>query len=243
MTDVTYPPLDIPKPVADNVWVVDSGPHRIAGISLPVRMTVLRLADGTLLLHSPTRYTAATKAALESIGPIAHVVAPNTVHWSYMTRWQEQVPGATYWAVPGLRKRKAVVKSALRLDHDLPDGPLAAGNDEVDCILVRGLGVTEAALFHRPSGTLVLTDLIVNVEPGKLPSLLSVGARLVGSAAPHGKAPLYVQMAFKLGGRPAADAAMRIVALEPQRVLFAHGDWFDTNAPQRLRDALSWLAK
>ena len=27
-----YPPLDAPKPVADGVWIVDSGPQRVLGL-------------------------------------------------------------------------------------------------------------------------------------------------------------------------------------------------------------------
>ena len=242
MTEVTYPPLDRPKSVAGGIWIVDSG-HQIAGAPLPVRMTVMRLNDGTLMLHSPTRYTAETHAALEQLGPIGHVVAPNSVHWSYMTGWQTHLPGATYWAVPGLRKRRPVVRSALRLDHDLPEQGAEAWGDGLDCILVPGLGITEAALFHRPSRTLVLTDLVVNVETAKLPSPLSVGARLVGSAAPNGKAPIYARIAFRLGGRGARDAARRVVALEPERVIFSHGRWFETNAAPQLRQAMSWLTR
>lgn len=239
MTEVSYSPLDLPKRVAEGVWIIDSE-HQMAGASLPVRMTVLQLADGTLLLHSPTRHTVQTQEALEQLGPIAHVVAPNTVHWSYMSQWQEHAPGATYWAVPGLRKRRAVVRSGLRLDRDLPQGDQEwLGN--VDCVLVRGLGVTEAALFHRSTRTLVLTDLIVNVETSKLPGALSLGARLVGSAAPHGKAPIYARIAFKLGGAQASAAARRLVELEPDRVIFCHGRWFEANAAQQLREALAWL--
>ncbi|SFV32318.1 protein of unknown function [Devosia crocina] len=240
MTEVTYPPLGLPKRVAEDVWVVDGG-HEVAGAPLPVRMTVLRLPDGSLLLHSPTRHTPQTQAALEELGRIGHVVAPNTVHWAYVQGWQAQLASATYWSVPGLRKRRAVVKSALRLDHDLPGKVQQAWGGAVDCILVRGMGITEAALFHRPSRTLVLTDLVVNVEQDKLPGLLSFGARLVGSVAPHGKAPIYVRMAFRMGGEEAKAAARRIIELEPERVIFSHGRWFDTGAAQKLKESLRWL--
>ncbi|SFV26827.1 protein of unknown function [Devosia crocina] len=240
MTEVSYPPLDAPKAVAEGVWIVDSD-HHMAGAHLPVRMTVLRLSDGTLLLHSPTRHTPATQGALEELGPIAHVVAPNTLHWSYMTEWQEHVPNATYWAVPGLRKRRAVVKSGLRLDRDLPDGSDPNWRGALDSILVQGFGISEAGLFHQTSRTLVLTDQVVNVEPETLPAPLSLGAKLVGAAAPHGKSPLYARIAFKLGGAKASAAARRLVDLRPACVIFSHGKWFEANAAEQLRESLSWL--
>src|SRR4051812_5586425 len=71
--DVSYPPLDVPKPIAKNLWNVDSGPLRVMGlIPLPVRMTIIRLADGGLLLHSPTRFDFDMARELEQIGPIRH---------------------------------------------------------------------------------------------------------------------------------------------------------------------------
>ena len=243
MADVTYGPLDTPKPVADDVWIVDSGPHRLAGMPLPVRMTVLRLSDGGLVLHSPTRFTPEVARALEALGLIAHLVAPNTAHWSYMVDWQKRYPSATSWFAPGLGARPAVSASQLRIDYELTDGAPQAWRGEIECIVVKGMGLTEVALFHRASHTLVLTDLVVNVEPEKLPFPLSIGARLVGSTAPNGKAPIYARLAMRMGGQEAAAAARRLVALNPDRVIFAHGKWFESNGGQRLREALSWLTR
>ncbi|GLQ56451.1 DUF4336 domain-containing protein [Devosia nitrariae] len=243
MTDVTYRPLDTPKPVADDVWIVDSGPHWLAGMPLPVRMTVLRLSNGGLVLHSPTRFTPDLKQALEALGAVAHLVAPNTAHWSYMVDWQKRYPSVASWAAPGLSRRPAVSASGLRIDHDLAGGAPQAWRDEIECIVVRGTGLTEVALFHRPSRTLVLTDLVVNVEPEKLPFPLAIGARLVGSTAPNGRAPIYARLAMRTGGDEAASAARRLVALKPDRVIFAHGKWFESNGGQRLREALSWLTR
>ena len=82
--DVTYPPLDVLKPVADNLWIVDSGPQEAMGLSLPVRMTVVRLGSGDVWLHSPTRYNAELRREIETLGPIRHLVAPNIAHWTHL---------------------------------------------------------------------------------------------------------------------------------------------------------------
>src|SRR5215213_1989734 len=85
--DITYPPLDVPKPVADGVWIVDSGPLRVFGLlGLPIRMTALQLSSGDMLMHSPTRFDARLKAEIEAHGPIRHLVAPNIAHWSFQFR-------------------------------------------------------------------------------------------------------------------------------------------------------------
>src|SRR5688500_7590184 len=116
---ITYPPLDVPKAVADGVWIVDSGPIGVLGLPLPVRMTVIRLATGGLLHHSPTRFSFHLKDELELLAPVEHLVAPNSAHWTFVKEWQSHLPQATTWAAPGLRRRGQVRRSGVRLDHDL----------------------------------------------------------------------------------------------------------------------------
>lgn len=244
MTDMTYPPLDVPKPVTEGLWVVDSGPLRAMGvIPIPVRMTVIRLESGDLLLHSPTRHTAALQAALEGFGPIRHLVAPNIAHWSYLRDWQDHLSDAVTWAAPGLRDRGAVKKSGVQLDRDLTDGPLPGWPDEIVRIIVQGGGgFCEVALLHRPGKALILVDLVQNFEPDKLPVLVRPLARLAGNVAPDGKAPAYLRAVVRLGGAGARQAGRRLVETRPDRVIFAHGRWFDRDAAARLERSLRWLA-
>jgi hypothetical protein len=241
MTRAVYEPIDTPKPVANNVWIVDSGPLRLAGMPLPVRMTVIRLKSGKLILHSPTQFSFALKEQLDALGEIAYLVAPNTAHWSFMREWQEHLPETQCWAVPGLGERPAVKKSELRIDRVFADGTPAEWGEEIEIVLLRGKGLVEAELFHRPSRTLVLTDLIVNLEGEKLPLPMRWGARLAGALAPGGKAPAYARGLVKAGGEAATAAAQRLVALEPERVLFAHGHWHERDGAAHLRRSLDWL--
>lgn len=243
MTEITYPPLDVPKAVTQDLWVVDSGPMRAMGVvPIPVRMTVVRLGNGELLLHSPTRHRPPLQAALEAFGPIRHLVAPNIVHWSFLKEWQDALPEAVTWAAPGLRERGAVKRSGVRLDRDLDEGPLSGWPDELDRITLRGGGrFCEVALFHRPGRALILVDLVQNFEPGKLPLPLRPFAQVAGILTPEGKAPAYLRMIVKMGGAGAREAGRRLVATNPERVIFAHGSWFDRDAAARLQKSLRWL--
>jgi hypothetical protein len=86
----------------------------------------------------------------------------------------------------------------------------------------------------------VLTDLIDNLEGDRLPLHTRLLAGMAGALAPNGKAPVYLRMVVSLRRRDAAAAA-RVIAWEPERVIFAHGRWFDREAAARLRRSLSWL--
>jgi hypothetical protein len=243
MADVTYPPLDVLKPVADDIWIVDSGPIKAMGlIPIPVRTTVVWLQSGEMLVHSPSRFTADLRRQVEEIGPIRHLVAPNIAHWTFLKDWQQQLPDAVTWAAPGLRKRGQVRKAGLRLDHDLgndlsPDWP-----SDLEQIAVHGAaGFCEVALHHRRSRTLILVDLVLNLERHKLPLLVRPFAAAAGILAPHGHAPAYLRAVVKLAGQPAREEGRRLVAIRPDRVIFAHGRWFDHDAASSLERSLRWL--
>ena len=238
----TYPPLDVPKPVADGVWIVDSGPLRVLGLPLPVRMGVVRLPDGGLWLHSPTRHGDELRRALDRLGPIRHLVAPNSAHWTYLLDWQRACPDAVTWAAPGLRERAQVRAAGLRLDHDLGEVPPPDWAGAIEqAVVPGGLGFRELAFLHRPTRTLLLTDLVLNIEPEKLPALARPAARLIGVTAPDGRAPVYLRLVVKMERARAARAAERLVAWAPERVLFAHGRPFEEDATAALRRSLGWL--
>ncbi len=235
---IAYQPVDVLKPVAENVWIVDSGPLSFGPFLLPVRMTAIRLASGEMWLHSPTRFDEALKRSVEAIGPVRHLVAPNIAHWSYLKDWQERCPQATTWAAPKLRERAKDV----RLDRDLADAPPEPWAGEIEQVVVPGaFGFREVAFFHKATRTLLLTDLIVNLEADKTPPLTRAFAQLTGTLSPNGRAPAYLRLLLRMAGEPAKAAARRLLACAPERVIFAHGRWFERDGTRELRRALSWL--
>lgn len=239
-----YPPIDIPKPIAENVWVVDSGPKHVFGIPLPVRMTVIRLPGGELLLHSPTQFSPDLKIALEKLGAIKFLIAPNVAHWTFLPTWQRACPDVAIWAAPGLGERHSVRKAGIRIDAELTNAPPPAWGDVIEVAAIPGGGgFREVAFFHRPSRTLVLTDLVQNLEPQKLPGWVRPLAKVAGVTAPDGRAPIYLRGIVKLRRREAAMAVSHLLRLAPDRVVFAHGTWFDRDASERLRRSLSWLTR
>ena len=236
-----YPPFDVPKPVTDGMWIVDAPAIRAGGIPLPLRMTVIRLPDGSLLLHAPTAYRADLHEALVRIGPIRHLVAPTFGHWMFLQGWQKACPDTTTWAVPGLGRRAPVRAAGVRIDAELgPDAPPSWGG-AIDLVAFQAPGFAEVALFHRPSRTLVLTDLVLNLESQGQSFDALVAAEALGIRAPHGKAPLYLRLLLDLDRRRASEAAARLIAFRPERVIFAHGRWFERDGTAQLRRSLAWL--
>lgn len=239
--NIGYPPLDTLKTVADGVWIVDGQPIKAGGLLLPVRMTVVKLSAGGLLLYSPIRYTPDLHGDIAGMGPIRHIVAPNVGHWMFVRDWQLACPDAKTWAVPELRYRAQVRAAGLRIDDDLGPVSPADWRDDIDQVLVRSSFFTEVAMLHRPSRTLTVADLVLNVEGQGMPPLSRIMAKALGILAPDGRAPLYLRLLLRLNRAAVADAAARLVAMEPRRVIVSHGRPLERDATAELQHSLSWL--
>ena len=165
-----YEPINVLKPIARDLWIVD-GPRIGFGLGplkfpFTTRMTVLRLRNGDLILHSPVALDPALRSAIELLGPVRFLVAPNSLHYWWLPDWKAVMPKAEVLAVRGLQKR---AKRPIQVDRLLV-GRGSPWPAEVDLLVVRGDALTEAVLFHRASKTLILTDLIENFEPKRIHS-------------------------------------------------------------------------
>ena len=239
---IPYAPLNLLKPVADNVWIVD-GPEidmKYLGLKLPfpTRMTVVRLADGGLFVHSPIAPDASLMDHVAALGEVRHLIAPNNLHYWYMADWKARFPQARVHAVPGLQRK---AKRRLRVDAALGDTPAPEWAGQMDQVLIRG-PLTEADFFHRASRTAILTDLIENFEHARIrPRWLRLLVRAGHAADPHGSAPYDMRLSF-LGRRRALRAGVRrMLAWQPGRVILAHGRWYAKDGAAELARAFAWV--
>lgn len=140
----------------DGVWV-ECGPVSFLGLRLTATMTVLRLADGSLLLHSPLPLTDARRAEVCTLGRVTELYAPNTFHHLWLGDWIAAFPDARVHAPAELASKRP----DLRIDrlHDREPSPI----DGVDEIPIRGFRLRETVLVHRSSGSAVVADLVHNI--------------------------------------------------------------------------------
>jgi hypothetical protein len=240
---VPYTPQNLLKPVAENVWIVDGPEIRFSYLGLklpfPTRMTVIKLPDGGLFVHSPTSLTDALAEQILETGPVRFLIAPNTLHYWWIPDWKRRYPSATVYAAPGLEES---ANRSLPIDQILGDVPPAGWAGIVEQTIVHGDMLTEVVFFHRPSRTLVLTDLIENFEPWRFRSwLYRFVMRLFGAADPDGKAPVDMQLTFWRHRKEVRAAVERMIAWEPERIIIAHGRWYEGNCAAELRRAFRWV--
>lgn len=145
--------------VAANVWEAIA-PLKLPGLRMDHRMTVLQLADGSLLVHSPIEFSQELRESLLNLGKPKWFVAPSRFHDLHWAEWFRAFPGGRFVAVAGMQQ-----------DH--PDMPwtdvLVEGSALWDGELVPiSLGgmprVNEVVLWHPTSRSLLVADLIFNID-------------------------------------------------------------------------------
>ncbi|WP_274426645.1 DUF4336 domain-containing protein [Chelativorans sp. YIM 93263] len=247
MTDVhdrvTYPPLNTLKPVAENVWIVD-GPMIRFGMPWPkmpfsTRMTVIRLEGRALFIHSPTLLTDGLRAEVEKIGEVRHIVGPNRIHYWWIPEWRAAFPEADVWLAPRIREQ-----AKDRIDFDAPELTKKTGypwDEEIKTLPVAGSFMTEVEFFHPTSRTLILTDFIENFEPKKLGWPWTWLARAGGVLDPNGSMPRDMRLTFSRQRPQLKGAIEKMIAWGPERVIMAHGRWYERNGAAELKRSFRWL--
>jgi hypothetical protein len=83
--------------------------------------------------------------------------------------------------------------------------------------------------------------MVQNFETEKVSPLIRPLVWAAGAMAPDGKAPFHYRLALKWKRQAAAEAGRRLLAFAPERVIFAHGRWFEQDGTRLLRQSLGWL--
>lgn len=220
--------------VSDSIWLHEY-PIRYAGTRFNARMTVIRLADGRLMIHSPGPLDDDLVAEIQALGEVAHIIAPGNFHHLHVAGCQERFPDAETWICPGVEKKRP----ELEYTGLLGDQPEAGWAEDLDQVLVLGARwIREVVFLHRATGTLVLVDLIENIgdeTPGVnwvLKLWWKGPFRMWNRPRP---APEY-QLGWK--DKEAVGACLeRILSWDFSRIVIAHGDLIEEDAKAIARAA------
>jgi len=241
---LTYPPLNTLKAVADEIWIIDGPVIRFGapGFRMPfsTRATIIRLEGGDLFIHSPTSFDAELKAEVDKIGTPRWLVGPNRLHYWWIPDWHAAYPDADIYLAP-----KTAEQAGARLDFDYCLLDRQSGypwDRQIKTLPINGAYMTEVAFLHGPSRTLVLTDLIENFEPQKTATLLTRFLIWAGGVRdPDGCTPRDMRLTFLRNKAQVKAAVETMVDWDPERIIIAHGRWYDRNGGAELRRAFRWI--
>ncbi|WP_437958273.1 hypothetical protein WME76_00540 [Sorangium sp. So ce119] len=222
------------RAIAEDVWAYEKDFKMPFG-DLPSRTTVVRRADGGVVIHSPLAFDDAAAAAIDALGEVRALVAPNCFHHLFLKAASERWPRASVLGASGLEKKL----SGLRFTPLPRSGVAPEIGDDLGVRLVEGVPyITEHVFLHARSRTLIVTDLVLNVHEVRnfgMKVFLWLGGAWNKTAQDH---------LWRLLMRDRAAAARSvadILAWDFDRVVVAHGDVVEGDAKERLRRAVAWI--
>ena len=228
--------------IADNIWSLQYQ-FRNAGMQISTRMTVIRLADGSLVAHSAVPLTPEQRAQLDSFGALRYVIAPNAVHHLFLKPVLELYPQAQLYGPPRLLHKRPDLQG-MQL---LPVNALDAANtswpwgNELQLLPFEGIPMMEETeFFHPATGSLLVTDALQCWQgPLSLPVRLYLG--LTG-----GYQRLTVPRTVRLlvrDRKAVQRSACQLLQLPVQRVVLLHNSVLQERARECLAEALAlWTA-
>jgi hypothetical protein len=236
-----YAPINVYKPAAANIGIVD-GPFEyltVGGARLPLpfttRMTVVRLSNNDLFLHSPIKFHGTLANEMQRLGTIRHLVSPNQFHYAHIGEWAKAFPNAVTWASPHVRERARARHVDVEFKRDLEAGSPEEWRQEIDQTLFPGGYFKEFIFFHKASRTLILADTIINIELDKVTEPWRTATKVTGMYHPYGQIFFGMRLPLFLQRQKAEVAIREIHSWQPQRILLSHGRCFDVDADKVIR--------
>ena len=215
--------------VAENLWVLHF-PLRLLGVEIGRTVTIIRLANGKLIVHSTAPFTADDLAAIRALGDIGWLVDVTNFHDSHAKEGRSALPDVRYLAPEGFSKYSGVAAEPL---NPAP----AAWRSEIEVLELAGMPrVREHVMFHRASGTLIVADLLFNFGRGG-----SLWTRLFARYVMRlknfiGMSPFFRMM---ICDREAFRRSVaKMMEWDFDRVIVAHGGIIERGGKERLREVL-----
>jgi len=219
--------------LADGLWTVDA---ELDALPIGRRMTIARLADGGLAVHSAVACDDATMAAIDRLGPVSFIVVPSGFHRLDAPRYAARYPQARVVTMPASRGRVAD-RVAVAGDYGLL--PTGAGFGFQP---LAGLPA-EAVFIHRAADggeTLIFNDGLMNL-PASIPGFKGWVVKLLGSTGGP-KVTRTARIGLVKDKRAYADH-LRQLAARPDlaRIVPGHGAVIVDDAAGALRIAADGL--
>ena len=221
---------------ADSIWIADGPPVRFMGALLPTRMIVVKLSDGSLWINSPTMAPRATIDLIAAMGPVRYLIAPTAFHTWRLEAGHRAFPDAALWSAPTVTREQLRIPVAGRLG----DRPPADWANDLDQLIFKGsFAIKEVEFLHKPSGTVVLADLIQNY-PAKPGDVFGNALRGLGGVL-NGGVPLDIKLSFATNRTLARQSLERLLSWDFDKLIIAHGQCIEYGARAFVEKAFRWL--
>ncbi len=218
------------KPLDENLWTLEGSlPFHMP---LPRTMTVFRLSNGGLWIHSAIALNAEGRRKLESFGAPKILVVPSTMHRLDAPVYKRLYPSIRVVAPEAAIKR---VEEKVSVDASCEN---EFQGSEVIVHRMPGAKPIELAYevpLARGGKALVINDVLVNVQ--QMPGLFGAVLKLVGRAGKFRSPPSNKLILLDDRRKFAAWLGQQSHRHDIKVITVAHGEAVTDRIPQLLSDA------
>lgn len=218
------------------------GIFRIGG-----RSSIVKLRSNNLAIFSPVAITPAVRRKVDELGnQVKYLIAPDYVHHLYIGEWKKTFPQAQVIGVEGLPTKKNDVKfDYVFTKKEHPTLPKEF-TDEFDCVYFSGFVNKDLCMFHKPSKTLLVADLLFNLpaheQYSQSKSNPTAGLSKLFNMLSW-RSTMHKRFLWYLAGADRASMirdAKTVAAMDKQTIVPCHGDVVH-NANQAWNEVYSWF--
>ena len=219
-----------PQLLDENLWLL-AYPLKMLGADLRRNVTLIRLLSGKIVIHSTAPFSPEDVSAIRALGEPGWLLDGILRHDTFAKEGRAAFPGIPYLAPEGFSEVVGFPTEPIVPAPAEWDGELLA-------LEIQGApAARDTALFHVPSRTLILTELVFNFgsdEPIWTELLLraAVGGRHHPGMSRPVKAGVKDEAAFQ-------SSLATILGWDFDRVIVGHGDVIDHDGKGKLRTAIA----
>jgi hypothetical protein len=212
--------------VTESIWRVEGN---LPGPPIPRVMTLVRLPDGRLVIHSAIALEEPAMKEIEAWGKPAFLIVPGIGHRLDAKVYKARYPDLTVVCPPGA---KANVEEVLPVDRTEVD----FGDPQVTWATFDGTGGREGVLVVRSAqgSTLVLNDMLMNMT-GRLPGAQGFVMGLIGFVGPAKLPPMPRLLFVKDKAKVRAQYERLAETPDLRRIIVGHGAMVEGAPAEALR--------
>ena len=217
------------RQIADDVLLL-SFPMRALGIDFKRNVTLLRLCDGRVVIHSTAPFGERDLAQIRSFGEPAWLVDATLLHDTFAKKGRAALISPSYLAPSGFTRKTGISTEAL-----FP--PPADWAGEIDVLRIEGIRTNEHALFHRQSRTLVVADLFFSF-PSKMRGWPRFFVRHIMRLPRLFGVSVFLRRLMIRDRQAFADSMNVLLAWNFDRLIVAHWEPIEKDAKRKVEQAL-----
>ncbi|KAK4616063.1 hypothetical protein CLAFUW4_09957 [Fulvia fulva] len=213
------------------------------------RATCIRLSNGKVLLLNPIQLSTQIEDKLTSLGGVDYI-ASDLGHHLYITPYLTRWPTAKTIGVPGLAsKRKDISWDFIYSPSPQTLTPEAAFNfsEDMETVLFTGFITHATAWHHKPTKTLIQSDLLMNLlateQYHPTSSQAGLFSRLFAERA-HPWSIWFRRLIYYIASvdyKSMRRDAKRVAEWEIARVVPCHGDVFEERCEEAWKSVYQWF--